>query len=63
MNATNSYPIRHQNQTYHVYTLCSRCEQDTSPDVETDMLKVFCIDVYDLLDLGAKFSFVTPLKV
>ena len=27
----------------------------------TDMLKVFSIDVYALLDPGATFSFVTPL--
>ena len=43
------------------YALCSRREQETSPDVVTGMLKVFCIDVYALLDPDATLSFVTPL--
>ena len=37
----------------HFYALCSRGEQETSPNVVTGMLKVFCIDVYALLDLDA----------
>ena len=41
--------------------LHSRGEQETSPDVVTSMLKVFSIDVYDLLDLSATLSFDTPL--
>ena len=45
----------------HFYALRSRGEQETSPDVVTDMLKVFSIDVYDLVDVGATLSFVTPL--
>ena len=36
-------------------------EQSTSPDVVTGMLKVFSVDEYALLDLGATLSFVTPL--
>ena len=42
------------------YSLCSRVEQDSSPDVVTGMLHVFYIDIYDLLDSGATISFVTP---
>ena len=45
----------------HFYALLSRGEQETSPDVVNDMLKVFSIDVYDLVDVGATLSFVTPL--
>ena len=45
----------------HLYALCSRGEQETSPDVVTDMLKVFSIDVYVLLDPDATLSFVPPL--
>ena len=43
------------------YALRSRYEQETSPDVVTVMLKVFSINVYDLLDPGATLSFFTPL--
>ena len=43
------------------YALRSRGEEETSPDVVTGMLKIFTLDVYALLDLGATFSFVTPL--
>ena len=43
------------------YVLRSRGEQETSPDVVSNMLKVFSIDLYTLLDLGVNFSFVTPL--
>ena len=35
--------------------------QETSPDVVTNMLKVFSIDAYALLDPGATLPFVTPL--
>ena len=45
----------------YFYTHCSRGEQDTSPDVVTDMLKVFPIDVYSLHYPGARLSFVTHL--
>ena len=45
----------------HFYALRSRGEQETSPDVLNDMLKVFSIDAYALLDPGATLSFVTPL--
>ncbi|XP_069150827.1 uncharacterized protein [Solanum lycopersicum] len=45
----------------HFYALRSRCEQETSPDVVTGMLKIFSIDGYALLDSGATLSFVTPL--
>ena len=41
--------------------LCSRGEQETSPDVVTSMLKVFSIDVYALLYPGATLIFFTPL--
>ena len=43
------------------YSLRSRCEKETSPDVFTGILKVFPIDVYALLYHGATLSFVTPL--
>ena len=39
----------------------SRVEQETSPDVVTDMLKVFSIDEYAFLDPDATLSFVTRL--
>ena len=35
------------------YALRSRGEQETSPDVVSGILKVFTIDFYVLLDLGA----------
>ena len=41
--------------------LRSRGEQEFSPDVVIDLLKVFSIDVYALLDPDATLSFVTPL--
>ena len=47
----------------HLYSLRSRDEKETSPDVVTRMLKVFSIDVYVLLDPGATLSFVTLLVV
>lgn len=37
-------------------------DQETSPNVATNMLKVFSIDVYDLLYPGATSSYVTPLE-
>ncbi|WMV32513.1 hypothetical protein MTR67_025898 [Solanum verrucosum] len=40
------------------YALQTRHDQEGSPDVVTDMLKVFYLDVYALLDLGATLSFV-----
>ena len=42
------------------YSLRSRSEQESSPDVVTGMLHVFDIYIYDLLDLGATIFFVTP---
>ena len=36
-------------------------EQESSPDVVTGMLQVFCIIVYALIDTDATLSFVTPL--
>ncbi|XP_049364054.1 uncharacterized protein LOC125828771 [Solanum verrucosum] len=42
------------------YALQSQGDQESSPDVVTGMLKVFCNDVYALLDPGANLSFVTP---
>ncbi|KAH0650175.1 hypothetical protein KY284_030087 [Solanum tuberosum] len=42
----------------HFYALQTRGEQEGSPDVVIDILKVFRLDVYDLLDLGATLSFV-----
>ncbi|XP_069145457.1 uncharacterized protein [Solanum lycopersicum] len=44
----------------HFYALCSRSEQESSPNVVTSMLQVFAIDIYDLLDPGVTLSFVTP---
>lgn len=43
------------------YALRFRGEQENSPDVVTDMLKIFTFDVYALLDSGATLSFVTTL--
>ena len=43
------------------YSLRSRGEQQSSPDVVTDMLQVFSIDVYALLNLVSTLSFFTPL--
>ena len=45
----------------HFYSLCSKDEQECSPNVVTGMLQFFYLDVYALLDLGAILSFVTPL--
>ena len=45
----------------HFYTLRCRGEQETTPDMVTDMLKHFTIDVYALVDPGATLSFFTPL--
>ena len=45
----------------HFYTLRSRREQETFPNVVTSMLKVFSIDVYGFFNPGANFSFFTPL--
>ena len=43
------------------YALRSMGEKETSPNVMTGMLKIFTLDVYALLYLGATLSFVTPL--
>ncbi|WMV24599.1 hypothetical protein MTR67_017984 [Solanum verrucosum] len=43
-----------------LYALQTRGDQESSSDVVTGMLRVLHIDVYDLLDLGATLSFVTP---
>ena len=45
------------------YALCSRGEQETSPDMVTNMLKVFSIDVNTLLDPDAALLFVTTRDV
>ena len=45
----------------YFYALRSRGEKETSLDMVTGMLKVFCIYVYALLDPGPTLSFVTPL--
>ncbi|KAK4722522.1 hypothetical protein R3W88_012755 [Solanum pinnatisectum] len=39
---------------------CFGCDQSDSPDVVIGILRVFDLDVYALLDLGATLSFVTP---
>ena len=43
------------------HSLHSRGDQETSPDVGTDMLKVFSIDLHALHYPSATLSFVTPL--
>lgn len=43
------------------YSLLSRGEQEISPNVVNDMLQLFSIDPYALLDLGATLYFVTTL--
>ena len=42
----------------HFYTLRSRGEKDTSPDVVTGMLKVFSIDGYSYLILVLLYHFL-----
>ena len=42
------------------YTLLSRDEQESSPDVVTCMLQVFSINVYAILDLSATCLFLVP---
>ncbi|XP_049345423.1 uncharacterized protein LOC125809935 [Solanum verrucosum] len=42
------------------YALQCRGDQESSPDILTGMLKVFSIDIYELLDPGATLSSVTP---
>ncbi|XP_015078461.1 uncharacterized protein LOC107022337 [Solanum pennellii] len=44
-----------------LYSLCSRGDQEDSPNVVTGILQIFSIIVYALLDPGATLSFVTPL--
>ncbi|WMV18712.1 hypothetical protein MTR67_012097 [Solanum verrucosum] len=44
----------------HFYALQTHYEQESSPDVVIDTLKVFQLDVYVLLDLGTTLSFVMP---
>ena len=46
----------------HFYALRFKGEQETFPAWVTCLLKVFSIDVYSLLDLGATLSFLTPLE-
>ena len=43
------------------YALHFRGEQETSTDVVNNLLKIFTLDVYALLDLGATLSSVAPL--
>lgn len=38
-------------------------EKEDSPDIVTGMLRVFCLEVYVLLDPGSNLSYVTPLVV
>ena len=47
----------------HFYALPSRGEQESSPDVVTSMLQVFCIDIYSLLELGATHFFPHIIQV
>ncbi|KAG5610899.1 hypothetical protein H5410_022180 [Solanum commersonii] len=47
-------------RTNCLYAITSRQEQENSPDVVTDMIKVFNFDVYALLDPGESLAFVTP---
>ena len=46
----------------HLYALCSKSEQKTSPYVVTGMLNVFSIDVYVLLDQGDTLLFDRTLE-
>ena len=45
--------------TNNIYSITSFQEQENSPDFVTSMIKVFSLDVYSLLNLGASLSFVT----
>ncbi|WMV08369.1 hypothetical protein MTR67_001754 [Solanum verrucosum] len=45
---------------FHCLLLKEGMDHEGSTDVETSMLKVFHVDMYDLLDLGATLLFVTP---
>ncbi|KAH0743109.1 hypothetical protein KY290_031102 [Solanum tuberosum] len=46
-----------------LHVLQARQDREDSPDIVTDMLRVFNLDVYALLDPGATLSFVTPYIV
>ena len=46
----------------HFYSLYSRGDQETSPDMVTSMSKIFTLDLYGLLDPGDTLSFVTPIE-
>ena len=50
--ASGSSDVPKNNRFYAIH---SRGEQETSPDVVTSMLEVFSIDLYALLDPGAKY--------
>ena len=43
-----------------MYVFLARQDQEDSPGVVSDTLRVFNLDVYALLDPGATLSFVTP---
>ncbi|XP_015068820.1 uncharacterized protein LOC107013423 [Solanum pennellii] len=43
-----------------LYAIQAHQDQEGSPNVVTGALQVFDLDVYELLDLGASLSFVTP---
>ena len=45
------------------YALRCKGEQESSPDVVTGMLQVFCIDIYSLLELGATHFFPHIIQV
>ena len=45
----------------HFYALRSRGEQEILPEVVFGMLRLFFIDVHDLVDPSTTLSFVTPL--
>lgn len=47
----------HQNRFYAFYAFK---DQDDTHDILTGKLRAFNLDVYDFLDPGATFSFVTP---
>ena len=47
----------------HFYAFFLRSEQESSPDVVTGMLQVFCIDIYSLLELGATHFFPHIIQV
>ena len=63
-NSAGNSSVNGSGQSHNkLYAFEARRDQDGFSDVVTGSLRVFDLDVYTLLDLGATLSFVTPYKV